>query len=71
MSLRGEVGKMGVRTRKSVYIKEYTIRTLPHTIFFEASSKELLTANICEVGVKIKKLKIKKSYKLNIQEEYR
>jgi hypothetical protein len=47
MSLCGEVDKMGVRTRKRVYIKEYTIRTLPHTIFFEVSSKELLTANIC------------------------
>jgi len=34
---------MGRRTKKRVYIKEYTIRALPHTMFFEASSKELLT----------------------------
>jgi hypothetical protein len=47
MSLHGEVDKVSIRTRKIVYIKEYTIRTLPHTIFFEASSKELLTANVC------------------------
>ena len=38
----GEDAKIA-RTRKSVYMRAYTILTLPQTIFLEANSRELLT----------------------------